>query len=99
MERKTRYRGSLGLYCNTNVKKIRQKDVGRGPTRIIMEETQLHFDTLEAAKEWLGIIKFDKGLNRHGWSSDGLYIQWSYVIPEYWFFPKTNLGTIWASLV
>ena len=26
-ERKTRYRGSLGLYCDTNVKKIRKKNI------------------------------------------------------------------------
>ena len=82
--------GPLELYCSANVKKIRQKDFNRGPTRVLMEEAQLHFDTLEAAKKWAGMLMltFDKGLNRRAWSSDGLYIRWSYVIPEYWFFPK-----------
>lgn len=87
-EREKRYCGSLGLYCKlTNVKKIRNKSGGGEPTRIEMEEAQLHFDTLEAAKEWLGIVKFDKGFNSHAWSSDGLYIRWEYVNPEYWVFP------------
>ncbi len=87
-ERKARYRGSLGLYCDTNVKKVRIKGGGGEPTNIKMEEAQLHFDTLEAAEEWVGLIKFDETFNSHVWTSDGLYVRWEYVNPEYWIFPK-----------
>lgn len=87
-ERKERYRGSLGMYCDTNVTKIRNRGGGGEPTNIKMEEAQLHFDTLAAAEAWCSLVKFDKGFNSQAWSSDGLYIRWSYVNPEYWIFPK-----------
>lgn len=88
--RTKRYRGSLGLYCDTNIKEIRQKNAG-GPTKVEMEEAQLHFETLEAVEDWLGLIKYDKGFNQHAWSSNGLYIRWGYYTPEYWFFPKPTI--------
>ena len=81
-----RYRG---LYCNTNTKDFRCKDCYRYSSRVEMVEAQLHLDTLEAAKEWSRMAKkrFDEGFNPHAWSSDGMYVQWGMVCPEYLFFP------------
>lgn len=88
IERTTRYRGSLGLYCDTNVKKIRIKGGGGEPTNIKMEEAQLHFDTQETAEAWVNLIKFEEEFNPQVWTSEGLYVRWEYVTPEHWFFPK-----------
>jgi hypothetical protein len=88
-ERKKRYNGSLGLYCDTNVKEIRQKGV-EGVTQIKMEEAQMHFETLEDAKKWVGHFKHDEGFNSDTWSRDGLYVRWLSSTPEYWFFPKRS---------
>ena len=86
-ESEKRYRG---LYCDTNTKKIRNKISGGEPTNVKMVEAQLHFDTLEAAKEWVRMAKkeFDERLSPHAWSSDGLYVRFDAVRPEYYFFPS-----------
>lgn len=90
-ERKKRYNGSLGLYCATNVREIRMKN-GGGPTKVEIEEAQLHFETIDDVEKWLECFKsFDKGFQYNTWSSDGLYIQWHFYTPEYWFFPTRTV--------
>jgi hypothetical protein len=85
-----KYRNSLiGFHCDSNVKKIRTEE-GFGPTRVEMGEAQLHFDNLKTAKKFLDPNAYDECCDPQLWSSDGLYINWGYVVPEYWFFPKQS---------
>ena len=95
-ERKKRYNGSLGLYRDTYVKKIRQKGT-YGLSKVIIEEAQLHFDTIEDVLKWLEPFKSFEGRqynfkhNYNTWSSDGLYIQWHTYTPESWFIPQRTV--------
>lgn len=98
---KVKFTGILGesmygrLSCDANIKKIRYEN-GRGPTRVEMEEAQLHFETLETAEELFRIWDnaYDKEHNLHVWSNDGLYVNWSHVHPEYWIIPKKSYLSI-----
>jgi hypothetical protein len=89
-KRRSRYRGTLELYSNSSVKELRQKNAG-GIDKVEMEEAQLHFDTLDAAKKWLGVITYDKGFSPRAWTNNGLYVRCSFYTPESWFFPKPTI--------
>jgi hypothetical protein len=78
-----------GLSCNTNVKKIRYPD-GGGYSHVEMQESQLYFNNVDEAKEMLNPKAYDEWHNPRLWSSNGLYVYWNPVNPEYWIFPKQS---------
>jgi hypothetical protein len=90
---KIKYRDSLtGFHCDTNIKKMRYEN-GEGYTRVKMGEAHLHFDDLKATKEWFS-PKYDEQYDPVVWSSNGLYINWEPVTPEYWIFPRQSYLSI-----
>jgi hypothetical protein len=84
----------IELVCNTNIKMLRSIDETEdskniyGPIRVEMtEEPYWNFDNLQSAKEVLNPNSYKANYDPHIWSSDGLYIFWSYGAREYWFIP------------